>query len=209
MGGVGFVQEGGKGAGVFFSPASTGDAGHDVGIEVHTRFLDAMDGAARPVVPVVLIHELQHVVQTAFDTQIQMAHAGTGKPCQLFVGLAPDSRYRRIHVDRAAIGKVFMNQADYLFQVTHREIEGVPVAQEYFLGLSSDRTDARKFRLDLFEGENTERQVPEQVAELASVIRAAHHDGKHERGALLRRPADLSLVLHEDTFPHKPISHPT
>ena len=209
MGRMSFVQEGGKGAGVFFSPARTGDTGHDVGVEVHTRFLDTMDGTARPVIPVVLVHELQHVVQTAFDTQVQMAHAGLGKPRQLLVGLAPDSRHRRIHVDRAAIGKVFVNQADYLFQVVHREIEGVPVAQEYFLGLSSDRTDARKFRLNLFEGEDTEVQMPEQVAELASVIRAAHHDGEHERGALLRRPADLSLVLHEDTFPRKPISHPT
>ena len=142
MGRMGFVQESGKGAGIFFSPARTGDTGHDVGIEVHARFLDATDGTACPIVPVILVHELQNIVQTAFDTQVQMAHTRLGKPRELFVGLAPDSRHSRIHIDHAAAGKVFADQADYLFQMAYGKIEGVPVAQEHFLRIPSDRAHA-------------------------------------------------------------------
>ena len=146
-----------------------------------SRFFESINLAVCLFQPVILPHEDQDIRQTAFDADVKPPHSCFRQLSELNICFAAYVRDGGIQVDHDAGGKVLLYHAQDHQQAFRVHSEGVAVAQKNLRGIASQIVYSFQLVFNLVQRQKTVRQVFEQGAEFAAVVRASHGDRQHKR----------------------------
>ena len=148
----------------------------------------------------VLLHKGQHIFQTCFNAQIEIAHTGIIELFQFPIGLLGDVGNGGIHIHPLTAGEIVVNPLQDPQQMRRIQAEGIAIAQKYRLGITPCGHHPLQFRLDLFIRKLAVAQMFEERTKRAGIVGAAHRHGQHIRSPFHRRTADLTFVIHTSSL---------
>ena len=190
------VEEVGQAGGVLFAPAGSADTGHDMRVITDPGGMQPLDRLFCLPEGVPLLHLLQHILQTAFDPEIQVGDQMLMKGGKVCVCFLKDIANGCVHGDAFTSGKGLPDPVQNLEQAVGGQTESAAVTEKNPLRVSADPRDTVDLRTDLLQREKAVSQMLEQHAEPAAVVRTADRDRKHETAPFHRAAANLSFIIH-------------
>ena len=146
---------------------------------------------------IILVHQRQRFVQSAFHADIHFVDPKLPQAAELRIRFAADIEDRGVHGYGLHLWELCVDRFGNLCQPVRRQHKGVAVFQKHPRRVSIEASCLVNIRLHLLSGTDAERHIPVHGAERALVVAAAHSHLQQQRACLKWRAVGGSCVMHK------------